>query len=98
MSYQTDVFSFSPSESPGDDAGTDPAAPAPDAVSHAGANYPVPSQATGSSPSLDDLWHWAFKSYGFKRPTEVTEIFVFRVILNLLVTRTLVLARLPGRP
>ena len=38
--------------------------------------------ATVSSPSIDDLWHKAFENYGLKRPTEVTEIHVFRVILQ----------------
>ena len=33
-------------------------------------------------PSIDDLWHRAFESYGLKRPPEVTEIHVFRVILQ----------------
>ena len=36
----------------------------------------------GPSPSIDDLWHRAFESYGLKRPPEVTEIHVFRVILQ----------------
>ena len=41
-----------------------------------------PPQATVSSPSIDDLWHRAFENYGLKRPTDVTEIHVFRVILQ----------------
>ena len=82
MSHQTDLFSFSPTESTGDDAGTDPAAAAPGPASHEGAHCPVLPQATVSPPSIDDLWHWAFESYGLMRPTEVTEIHVFRVILQ----------------
>ena len=35
-----------------------------------------------SSSSLDDLWHRAFENYGLQRPTDVTEIHVFRVILQ----------------
>ena len=82
MSYQTDLFSSSPTESIGNDAGTDPAATALGTASHAGDHCPAPPHATISPSSLDDLWHWAFQSYGLKRPTEVTEIHVFRVILQ----------------
>ena len=79
---QTDLFSFSPTDSPGDDAGTDPAAAAPGPASHEGSRCPVPSQAMVSPPSIDDLWHRAFESYGLKRPPEETELHVFRVILQ----------------
>ena len=82
MSYPTDLFSFSPTDCSGDDAGTDPAATAPGPASHEGAHCPAPRQATVSPPSIDDLWHKAFENYGLKRPTEVTEIHVFRVILQ----------------
>eukprot|EP00434_Breviolum_minutum_P041318 symbB.v1.2.036756.t1/scaffold5224.1/size29657/3 len=82
MSYPTDLFSFSPTDCSGDDAGTDPAATAPGPASDEGAHCPAPPQATVSPPSIDDLWHKAFENYGLKRPTEVTEIHVFRVILQ----------------
>ena len=39
-------------------------------------------QRSRSSPSLDDLWHRAFEHYGLMRPADVTEIHVFRVILQ----------------
>ena len=42
----------------------------------------VPPQAAVAPPSIDDSWHWAFESYGLMRPTEVTEIHVYRVILQ----------------
>ena len=80
--HQTDLFRFSPTDSTGDDAGTDPAAAAPGPASHEGSGSPVPSQAMVSPPSIDDLWHRAFVSYGLMRPTEETEIHVFRVILQ----------------
>ena len=82
MSQQFDLFSVSPTDSTGDDAGTDPAAAASGPASHDGAHLPVPPQAMASIPSLDDSWHWAFESYGLMRPTEVTEIHVYRVILQ----------------
>ena len=82
MSQQFDLFSFSPTDSTGDDAGTDPAAAASGPASHDGAHFPVPPQAVASSPSIDDSWHWVFESYGLMRPTEVTEIHVYRVILQ----------------
>ena len=82
MSQQFDLFSFSPTDSTGDDAGTDPAAAASGPASHDGAHFPVPPQAMASFPSIDDSWHWAFESYGLMRPTEVTEIHVYRVILQ----------------
>ena len=77
MSQQFDLFSFSPTDSTGDDAGTDPAAAASGPASHDAAHFPVPPQAVASSPSIDDSWHWAFESYGLMRPTEVTEIHVY---------------------
>ena len=82
MSHQTDLFCFSPTDTSGDDAGPDPATTAPGLASHEGAYCPAPPQAAVSPPSIDDLWHRAFESYGLKRPTEVTEIHVFRVILQ----------------
>ena len=80
--HQTDLFSLSPTVSTGDDAGTDPAAAAPGPASHEGSRCPVSSQAMVPSPSIDDLWHRAFESYGLKRPPEETEIHVFRMILQ----------------
>ena len=82
MSYPTDLFSFSLTVSTGDDAGTDPAATAPGPAPHEGAHVPASPQTTVFPPSIDDLWHKAFENYGLKRPTEVTEIHVFRVILQ----------------
>ena len=82
MSYPTDQFSFFPTDSTGDDAGTDPVAAAPRPASHESAHCPAPPQATVAPPSIDDLWQKAFENYGLKRPTEVTEIHVFRVILQ----------------
>ena len=35
------------------------------------------------SSGLDDLWRSAFDNYGLLRPSEVTEIHVFRVIMQL---------------
>ena len=46
-----------------------------------GAHF-APPQYTVSSSSLEDLWHRAFENYGLQRPTDVTEIHVFRVILQ----------------
>ena len=69
MSHQTDLFSFSPTDSTGDDAGTDPAATAPGPASHEGAPIVLlPLRQRSPSPSIDDLWHRAFESYGLKRP------------------------------
>ena len=50
-----------------------------------------------SFPSLDELWQSALESYGLERPSEETEIHVFRVILQSLVdkqacTRSITLA------
>ena len=39
-------------------------------------------QTKVSSPPTDELWRQAFSHYGLERPTEVTEIYVFRVILQ----------------
>ena len=82
MSYPTDLFSSLPTESTGDDAGKEPAATVSGPTPQEGAHSFVPPQATVSSPSIDDLWHRAFENYGLKRPTDVTEIHVFRVILQ----------------
>jgi len=35
-----------------------------------------------SLPSLDELWQSALEGYGLERPSEETEIHVFRVILK----------------
>ena len=82
MSCPTDLFGSFQTESTGDDAGKDPAATAPGPAPHEGAHGLAPPQAAVSSPSIDDLWHMAFENYGLKRPTDVTEIHVFRVILQ----------------
>ena len=52
MSQQFDLFSISPTDSTGDDAG--PAAAASGPASHEGAHFPVPPQAVASPPSIDD--------------------------------------------
>ena len=57
MSYPTDLFSSPPTESAGNDAGTDSASTAPDTASHARDHCPALSQATVSASSLDDVWH-----------------------------------------
>ena len=44
--------------------------------------YLAPPQEAVSSSPIDDLWHRALENYGLLRPTEVTEIHVFRVILQ----------------
>ena len=82
MSYPTDLFSSLPTDPTGDDAGNEPAATASGPAPHEEAYSFVPPQATVSSPSIDDLWHRAFENYGLKRPADVTEIHVFRVILQ----------------
>ena len=41
--------------------------------------YFAPPQA---SSLIDDLWHRALENYGLQRPTDVTGIHVFRVILQ----------------
>ena len=43
---------------------------------------PTGDDAGNESTDIDDLWHRAFENYGLKRPTGVTEIHVFRVILQ----------------
>ena len=95
MSYSTDLFSLSPTDSAGDGAEPGSFASAPCPASHEGAHCPAPPQATVPLSSLDDLWHKAFENYGLKRPSEVTEIHVFRVIVQSIGTRMLVLGRLP---
>ena len=81
MSYPSD-FSSLPPESTGDDAGKEPEATVSGPAPPEGAHSFVPPQATVSSSSLDDLWRRAFENYGLQRPTDVTEIHVFRVILQ----------------
>ena len=81
MSHSTDLFSLSPTDSAGDGAKPDSFASAPCPASHEG-ECPVPLRATVPLSSIDDLWHKAFENYGLKRPSEVTEIHVFRVILQ----------------
>ena len=39
-------------------------------------------QGDGFSPSLEELWQSALENYGLERPSEDTEIHVFRVILQ----------------
>ena len=63
-------------------ASKEPATTVPGSAPPEGAHSFDPPQETVSSSSLDDLWRRAFENYGLQRPTDVTEIHVFRVILQ----------------
>eukprot|EP00434_Breviolum_minutum_P038594 symbB.v1.2.034242.t1/scaffold4248.1/size42442/1 len=52
-----------------------------DSVSPDGPYLASPQEAVSPGP-IDDLWDKALDNYGLVRPTEVTEIHVFRVILQ----------------
>ena len=82
MSYPTEQLSPLPAEPSGDSAENEPAATVSGPAIHEETYSFDPPQATVSSPSLDDLWHRAFEHYGLMRPADVTEIHVFRVILQ----------------
>ena len=78
---------------PSDDCASFPPLEAGSATEHGplAVNGPPPSGNTIAraplmegvpSPGLDDLWRSAFDNYGLLRPSEVTEIHVFRVIMQ----------------
>ena len=75
---------------------SEPAPTVPGSASPEGTYLAPPQEAVSSSP-IDDLWHRALENYGLIRPTEVTDIHVFRVILQSSWTRMRVLGRLPER-
>ena len=91
MSSPTDLFSSLPPEPTGDDAGKVAATTVSGPAPHEGAHSFVPPPATVSSS------HRAFENYGLQRPTDVTEIHVFRVILQPSRDKNAcILGRLPG--
>ena len=60
---------------------SEPAPTVPGSASPEGTYFAPPQEAVSSS-LIDDLWHRALENYGLQRPTDVTEIHVFRVILQ----------------
>ena len=83
MSSPTELLSPFPAEPSGDSAENEPAATVTDLTIHEETYRLDSTQPTGSSPSLDDLWHRAYEHYGLMRPADVTEmIHVYRVILQ----------------
>ena len=60
---------------------SEPAPTVPGSASPEG-TYSAPPQEAVFSSLIDDLWHRALENYGLQRPTDVTEIHVFRVILQ----------------
>ena len=81
MSYPSDDRSSVPpedTESAADKGPVTVPGPAPYERAHSLA----PPMEMVSSSSLDGLWRRAFENYGLQRPTDVTEIHVFRVILQ----------------
>ena len=73
MSYPTELLSPFPAEPSGDSAENEPAATVTDPTIHEETYRLDSPQPTGSSPSLDDLWHRAYEHYGLMRPADVTE-------------------------
>ena len=59
----------------------EPAITVPGSASPDGPHLASPQEAVSPGP-IDDLWDKALDNYGLVRPTEVTEIHVFRVILQ----------------
>ena len=59
----------------------EPAITVPGSASPDGPYLASPQEAVSPGP-IDDLWDKALDNYGLVRPTEVTEIHVFRVILQ----------------
>ena len=82
MSYPTELLSPFPAEPSGDSAENEPAVIISGPAIHEETYSFDSPQPTGSAPSLDDLWHRAFEHYGLMRPADVTEIHVYRVILQ----------------
>ena len=60
---------------------SEPAPTVPGSASPEGTYLAPPQEAVSSSP-IDDLWNRALDNCGLLRPTEITEIHVFRVILQ----------------
>ena len=81
MSYPGDVFRSPPPVSTRGAEDSEPAPTVPGSASPEGTHF-APPQETVSSSLIDGLWHRAFENYGLQRPTDVTEIHVFRVILQ----------------
>ena len=81
MSYPGYVFRSPPPVSTQGAEDSEPAPTVPGSASPEG-TYFAPPQETVSSSLIDGLWHRAFENYGLQRPTDVTEIHVFRVILQ----------------
>ena len=69
----------SPNESHGDKAEQEAAMTGPGLAPHDRVHGLAPLQTKVSPPPTDELWRQAFSHYGLERPTEVTEIYVFRV-------------------
>ena len=82
MSYPTELLTPFPAEPSGNSAENEPAATVTGPAIHEETYSFDSPQPTGSSPSLDDVWHRAFEHYGLMRPADVTEIHVYRVILQ----------------
>ena len=81
MSDPSEVICSLPPECTGSANDSEPAPTVPGVAPHEGAHFDPP-QDTASSSYLDDLWRNALDNYGLQRPTDVTEIHVFRVILQ----------------
>ena len=81
MSDPSEIFSSLPPEYTGGANDSEPAPTVPGVAPHEGAHFDPP-QDTASSSYLDGLWRNALENYGLQRPTDVTEIHVFRVILQ----------------
>ena len=60
---------------------SEPALTVPGSTSPEGPYLASPQKAVSPGP-IDDLWDKALDNYGLLRPTEVTEIHVFRVLLQ----------------
>ena len=82
MSYPSDIVSFISPELSEDAAGPEPASTVPFSAPPEGALSFAPPQERNFSSSLDDLWRRAFVNYELHRPTDVTDIHVFRVLLQ----------------
>ena len=82
MSYPSDLRCSLPPVSTEGAADKEPATTVFGPAPPEGAHSFAPPQEMVSSSSLDDLWRRAFENYGLLRPTNVTEIHVFRVILQ----------------
>ena len=81
MSFPGYLFGSPPPVSTRGAEDSEPAPTVPGSASPEGTDFAPPQEAVSSS-LIDDLWHRALENYGLQRPTEVTEIHVFRVILQ----------------